>query len=48
MLSGRRYHADVAKLLPLTYAVVGCCSALFLASLYLDIIDPISSRLSPR
>jgi membrane-associated protease RseP (regulator of RpoE activity) len=38
---GRRYHADMAKLLPLTYAVVLGLVILGLASLYLDIVNPI-------
>lgn len=39
---GRRYHADVTKLLPLTYAVVVVLLLLFLGNLYLDISDPIT------
>jgi membrane-associated protease RseP (regulator of RpoE activity) len=38
---GRRYHADMAKLLPLTYAVVLGLVMLGVASLYLDIVNPI-------
>ncbi|MGH9236220.1 MAG: M50 family metallopeptidase [Acidimicrobiales bacterium] len=38
---GRRYHADMAKLLPLTYAVVMGMILLGMASLYLDIVNPI-------
>ena len=38
---GKRYHADMAKLLPLTYAVVLGLVILGLASLYLDIVNPI-------
>jgi membrane-associated protease RseP (regulator of RpoE activity) len=38
---GRRYHADMAKLLPLTYAVVMCLVLLGVTSLYLDIVNPI-------
>jgi membrane-associated protease RseP (regulator of RpoE activity) len=38
---GRRYHADMAKLLPLTYAVVMGMVLLGVASLYLDIVNPI-------
>lgn len=44
MRSGRRYHADVAKLLPLTYLVVLVLAALFLTTIYLDISQPISVR----
>ncbi len=38
---GSRYHADVAKLLPLTYAVVMGLVLLGVTSLYLDIVNPI-------
>jgi membrane-associated protease RseP (regulator of RpoE activity) len=40
---GRRYHADMAKLLPLTYAVVMGMILLGVASLYLDIVNPINA-----
>ncbi len=40
--AGRRYHADVAKLLPLTYAVVMGLVVLGVTTMYLDIVDPIS------
>jgi membrane-associated protease RseP (regulator of RpoE activity) len=39
---GRRYHADVAKLLPLTSAVVVFLVVFGVAVIYLDIIHPIS------
>jgi len=39
---GRRYHADVAKLLPLTSAVVVFLVVFGVAVLYLDIVRPIS------
>ncbi|CAN5535144.1 M50 family metallopeptidase [soil metagenome] len=39
---GRAYHADVSKLLPLTYAVVVVLVLVGVTSLYLDIADPIS------
>jgi membrane-associated protease RseP (regulator of RpoE activity) len=39
--AGRRYHADMAKLLPLTYAVIMGLLVLGVASLYLDIVNPI-------
>ena len=39
---GRRYQADVAKLMPITYAVVGVLGFVFLTTLYLDIWRPIS------
>jgi len=41
MLSGRRYQADVAKLLPLTYAVVLVMALLFVTTIYLDIAHPV-------
>jgi membrane-associated protease RseP (regulator of RpoE activity) len=42
MISGRRYQADVSKLLPLTYAVVLVLAVLFVTTLYLDIAKPVS------
>lgn len=42
MISGRAYQADVAKLLPLTYVVVLVLALLFVTSVYIDIVDPIS------
>ena len=44
MMSGRRYEADVAKLLPLTYVVVAALALLFVTSIYLDIAHPVSVR----
>jgi membrane-associated protease RseP (regulator of RpoE activity) len=44
MLSGRRYQADVAKLMPLTYAVVLVLMLLFVSTIYLDIVSPQSIR----
>jgi membrane-associated protease RseP (regulator of RpoE activity) len=44
MIAGRRYQADVAKLMPLTYAVVMVLGLLFITSIYLDIAKPISIR----
>jgi len=38
---GRRYHADVSKLLPVAYAVVMGLVILGVTSLYLDIVNPI-------
>lgn len=38
---GRRYHADVSKLMPVALAVITLLGFLFLAGLYLDITDPI-------
>ncbi len=40
--AGRRYQADVAKLLPLTYAVVMGLVVLGVTTMYLDIVNPIS------
>lgn len=37
-----RYLADVSKLLPLTYAVVGVLAVIFVSTLYLDIRNPLS------
>jgi membrane-associated protease RseP (regulator of RpoE activity) len=39
---GRPYHIDVAKLLPLTYAVVFLLGFVFISTLYLDIARPIT------
>jgi membrane-associated protease RseP (regulator of RpoE activity) len=36
----RRYLADVAKLIPMTYAVVIVLGLIFVSSLYLDIVNP--------
>ena len=41
---GKRYFADVSKLMPLTYAVVALLALVFISSVYLDIVDPISLR----
>lgn len=41
---GKRYFADVSKLMPLTYAVVALLLVVGLAGLYLDLVDPISLR----
>lgn len=38
---GRRYHADVAKLLPATYAVVLVIVVLAVTSVYLDVTHPL-------
>ncbi|MFP5327937.1 MAG: M50 family metallopeptidase [Acidimicrobiia bacterium] len=43
MLAGRRYYADVAKLMPLTYMVVLLLLFLGLTSLWLDITNPIDN-----
>ena len=42
MISGRRYYADVAKMLPFVYAVVLVLVLLFVTTLYLDIVNPVS------
>ena len=39
--SRRRYHVDVARLMPLTMAVVALLAFLFLSGLYLDIVRPV-------
>ncbi len=44
---GRRYQVDVAKLLPITYAVVVVLVTLGVTALYLDLTDPISNPFSP-
>jgi membrane-associated protease RseP (regulator of RpoE activity) len=38
---GRPYHADVAKMLPIAYAVVVLLVMVFVTALYLDIVDPL-------
>jgi membrane-associated protease RseP (regulator of RpoE activity) len=40
--NGKRYHADVSKLMPITYAVVAVLIVIGLSALYLDIADPIN------
>jgi membrane-associated protease RseP (regulator of RpoE activity) len=37
---GRRYLADVGKLIPMTYAVVIVLGLIFVSSLYLDLVNP--------
>jgi membrane-associated protease RseP (regulator of RpoE activity) len=41
MIARRPYHADVAKLMPLTYAVVALLAVLFVTSVWMDIVDPV-------
>ncbi len=41
--AGRRYHADVGKLMPLTAAVVAIMVALGVTSIYLDIFKPVGN-----
>jgi membrane-associated protease RseP (regulator of RpoE activity) len=43
-LAGRRYTADVAKLMPITYAVVLAMAFLGISALYLDIVRPLNFR----
>ena len=43
MLSGRRYQADVAKLLPLTYAVFVILVVIGVSALWIDIVDPVDN-----
>ena len=40
--NGRRYHADVAKMLPVAYAVVAILVVVGITALYLDIVDPLT------
>lgn len=40
--TNERYHADVAKLMPLTYAVVFILVSVGLVALYLDIFNPVN------
>ncbi len=39
---GKRYFADVSKLMPVTYAVVALLAFVFVTSVYLDIVNPVS------
>lgn len=39
---GTRYHADIAKVLPLAYAVIMGLVLLGVSAIYLDIVDPIN------
>jgi membrane-associated protease RseP (regulator of RpoE activity) len=38
---GKRYYADVTKMIPVAMTVVALLSVLFLGSLYLDVFDPV-------
>jgi membrane-associated protease RseP (regulator of RpoE activity) len=42
LIARRPYHADVTKLMPLTYAVIAVLGVVFISSLYLDIVRPVS------
>jgi membrane-associated protease RseP (regulator of RpoE activity) len=39
----RRYHADIMKMMPLTYAVLAIILVIGVTSLYLDIVHPIAN-----
>jgi membrane-associated protease RseP (regulator of RpoE activity) len=39
---GRRYQVDIARVLPVTYAVLGLMFVLVTTALWLDIVDPLS------
>jgi membrane-associated protease RseP (regulator of RpoE activity) len=38
---GRRYHADVAKMIPVATAVIVILGFIFISSVYLDIVRPL-------
>ena len=40
-IGGRRYMADVSRLIPLTYAVIMFFLVIGMSAIYLDIKDPI-------
>lgn len=44
LITRQEHRVDVAKLMPLTYAVVAILALLFVTSVYLDIADPVSIR----
>jgi membrane-associated protease RseP (regulator of RpoE activity) len=46
-ISGRPYRADMAKLLPVTYAVLALMAFVFLSSSYLDVVHPARNPFSP-
>lgn len=46
-ISGRRYRVDIAKLMPVTYAMVLLIVAIGVTSLYLDIVDPVQNPFGP-
>ncbi len=39
---GKRYFADISKLMPVTYAVVALLAFVFVTSIYLDIVKPVT------
>jgi membrane-associated protease RseP (regulator of RpoE activity) len=40
---GKRHHTDMRKLLPVVYAFVGVLVVLFMSTLYLDIVHPLTN-----
>jgi RIP metalloprotease RseP len=46
-IAGRTYRVNMAKLIPLTYAVVFLLIGLFVTSTYLDIVDPVPNPFGP-
>ena len=44
-IAGHPYRADMAKLLPVAYGVIGILAFVGLSSVYLDLVDPI--QISP-
>jgi membrane-associated protease RseP (regulator of RpoE activity) len=46
-ISGRRYRVDIAKLMPVTYAVVLLFLVIGVSSIYLDIVDPVQNPFGP-
>jgi membrane-associated protease RseP (regulator of RpoE activity) len=41
MISGRRYQADVAKMMPIAYLVLIVLTVLFVTTTYMDIVNPV-------
>lgn len=46
-ISGRRYRVDIAKLMPVTYAVIVLLLLIGLPAIYLDIVDPVQNPFGP-
>jgi RIP metalloprotease RseP len=46
-ISGRPYRADMAKLIPITYAVLVLMGFIFLSSSYLDLLHPAKNPFGP-
>jgi hypothetical protein len=40
---GRRYHADINRMVPYAYAFMTVLLVLFLSTMYLDIVHPIAN-----